>query len=449
MFYLLGGLFISFFTGLVVTPLVSKLARRLQWLDVPDGGRKVHKNPTPRVGGLAILVAFSMGITFFFLAEPWIGQHMDVNTMLPPVPLLLGGLAIVLIGLYDDIFGMGFKRKFVFQFIVSYLMFLAGFRIEVPAFPIFPFDTYALGSMSLLLTLLWYVGVMNAVNLIDGLDGLASGISVIAFFSLTLMFGVQGDLTSLLLAIAIVGGLAAFLVYNFNPASIFLGDSGSLFLGFVLATYGLQGTDVNDPIITLIAVACAVGFPILDTSVAYIRRIVAGKSPFAADRDHMHHRLIERFKLSTKKAVSVLYVLNAMLGLIAVSLILFTSAEVRTGILLLAVVCIISVLWKMEYIHLRSSGTVPSAAKEVAENVDGAPVAAPAEAGATPYIEMGARQPTKAEILKMMSHLSEAEIVSWWKRTKGAGHPSASDYAADDVDGAIWKEEEFWQLEKV
>ena len=259
MFYLFGGFLTAFIAGLIMTPLVSRLARRMNWLDIPDGGRKQHKKPTPRAGGLAILGASGLGIVYFFFVKDQMLTEFGLMSILPSLPLILGAVAIVLMGLYDDAFGMGFKRKFLFQFIIAYLMFVAGFRIDVSSLLFPSSDPYFHGSISLALTLLWYVGVMNAVNLIDGLDGLAGGVSLIAFGSLTLIFGLQGDFSSLFILLAMTGAISSFLVFNFNPASIFLGDSGSLLIGFMLATFALQGVSAHEPILSIIVIALAVG----------------------------------------------------------------------------------------------------------------------------------------------------------------------------------------------
>ena len=448
-FYLVGGFVISFVAGLIFTPLVSRLAVRMKWLDFPDGGRKVHKSPTPRVGGLAILGAFACGITFFFFAGDQVFESYGILSLMPSLPLILGGIAIVLVGLHDDAYNMGFKRKFIFQFIISYMMFVAGFRIDVSALSFLTTDSYLLASLSLMLTLLWYVGVMNAVNLIDGLDGLAGGISMIAFGTLTLILAIQGDFGSLFTVLAIMGAIAAFLVYNFNPASIFLGDSGSLFIGFMLATYALDGANNADMEVALLVISFAVGFPILDTSVAYVRRILAGRSPFSADRDHIHHRLVERFQLSTRKAVLSLYVLNGVLGSSAIALILVDTIELRVAIVLFTVVLLGAMLWRMGYLQteVHSASIQPSPVAPQERGIE----AVSAKPAIVPHIDMGTRQPTKAEILKMMSHWSEAQIISWWKKVNDQSKVNATSQhtSMSDVDDDLWQGEEFWTLERV
>ncbi len=348
---LITGFSLAFLAALILTPVVSSLARRNKWVDIPDGKRTVHKQPTPRAGGLAIMVAFMMGIGYFFMLRDDLLTSFGFDLYLPSLAFLLGALSIALTGLYDDAYGLGFKKKFFFQILVAYLMFVAGFRVEVASIPLLGDDPYIQASLALPLTLLWYVAVINAVNLIDGLDGLAGGISLIAFGSLALVFSANGDLRFLPIALVVTGSIAGFLVFNFSPATIFMGDSGSLFLGFMLATYTLTGTSHENPMVALVIPILAVGFPLLDTSVAFIRRILNGQSPFAPDKDHIHHRLITRFKMTVPGAVLLLYVLNATLGLMAIMLVM-VDARYFALIVGVAVVMLGVLLRKLGYLSI-------------------------------------------------------------------------------------------------
>ena len=316
----LVGFTVALLLVFTLTPIIARLAIRKKWVDIPGGKRTVHRRPTPRAGGLAVVAAFFVGM----LSAYWVGggdwMPFEPGKELTFVAFMVGGLAIALTGLYDDAYGLGFKKKFLFQLIVAYAMFLAGFRIEVPHFSWFETDPYLQAALGLPLTLLWYIAVMNAVNLIDGLDGLASGISLTAFFSLSAVFWLHGGLNLIPIALIMAGALLGFLFYNFNPASIFLGDTGSLFIGFVLATYSLQGTGHEHAMLGMAVLVLAIGFPILDTALAYIRRLLKGQSPFAPDKSHMHHRMKRRFGFSTKQAVIILYGFNLALGLIAIAL---------------------------------------------------------------------------------------------------------------------------------
>ncbi|MEZ4701064.1 MAG: MraY family glycosyltransferase [Rhodothermales bacterium] len=349
---LLTGFSLAFLSALILTPVMSRLALRLKWVDVPDGKRTMHRRPTPRAGGVAIFVAFMMGIAYFQMLRSDLLATFGFELYIPSIPFLLGAFAMALTGLYDDAYGLGFKKKFFFQLLVGYLMFVAGFRVQVTSIPLLGDDPYIQASLALPLTLLWYLAVINAVNLIDGLDGLAGGITLIAFGSLALVFSALGDLRFLPIALVVAGSIAGFLVHNFSPATIFMGDSGSLFLGFMLATYTLTGTSHTNPIMALIIPIMAVGFPLLDTSVAFIRRILKGQSPFAPDKDHIHHRLIEKFKMSVPGAVMLLYVLNATLGLMAIMLVI-VDARYFAVIVGVAALMLGVLLHKLGYLRVR------------------------------------------------------------------------------------------------
>ena len=311
---LLGGGVISFLTALLLVPRVSWVAKKLGWVDKPDGNRRVHVKVTPRGGGLAIIGAMIVGVAYFTVFENLVAIDINLPISLPSYGFILGSLVIVLIGLYDDAWYVSFKTKFLIQILVSLFMFVSGYRVDVTTFIPFLADLEIAAVLSFLLTVTWFVGVINAVNLIDGLDGLASGISLIAFTSLTAIFCVQGNLAVLPIFFVFAGATLGFLVFNYNPASIFLGDSGSLFLGFMLASYSLEHKIHSNSILAIVIAAMAIGFPILDTATAFIRRILAGRSPFYPDRDHIHHRLLFRVGLSTKQSVLTLYGVNLVLG---------------------------------------------------------------------------------------------------------------------------------------
>jgi UDP-GlcNAc:undecaprenyl-phosphate GlcNAc-1-phosphate transferase len=231
--------------------------------------------------------------------------------------LLLGCLAILALGIYDDLMGAGARLKLTVQVAVAVAMWWAGFRLDVVANPFGA--PIAFGALSLPVTVLWIVGVTNAVNLIDGLDGLAGGVALAAVGAIFFV-SLQSDRLVMALFMAALGGsLLGFLRYNFNPASIFLGDSGSLFLGFVLATTSLQSAVKSTTAVALIVPIVALGLPIGDTLLAMVRRAARGQPIFAADRGHVHHRLLE-LGLSHRATVLVLYALCVILAGMAVGL---------------------------------------------------------------------------------------------------------------------------------
>ncbi len=319
-FVLAMGFALAFVSSLILTPLVARLAKHNKWVDLPGGQRTVHIKATPRAGGIAVIITFLVGI--FFLMYNGAGLSMPLGATSHPFSwaLLLGAITIALTGLYDDAYGLGFKKKFLFQLVVAYGMYLAGFRVIVPEISFLDSDPYLQAALGLPLTLLWYLGVMNAVNLVDGLDGLASGVSLISFCSLAAIFALHGDVSLVPLAIAMAGALLGFLVFNFNPASIFLGDTGSLFLGFMVATYALQGTTHVNPVLAVLVMGLCIGYPLVDTTLAFVRRFVKGNSPFAPDKDHIHHRLVHRKRFSTKMSVVTLYLIHGSMAVAAIGL---------------------------------------------------------------------------------------------------------------------------------
>ena len=349
---LAAGFVLAFVAALSFTPLVARFAKRNKWVDLPGGERTVHKRPTPRAGGIAIILTFLLTSACLMLMGEDLYQLLGGNTRLSAWAMLLGGGTIALTGLYDDAYGLGFKKKFLFQLIVAYAMYLAGFRVEVPDLLFLEADPYMQAALGLPLTVLWYLGVMNAINLIDGLDGLASGISLISFCLLAAIFSIQGSATLLPVAIVMGGALLGFLFYNFNPASIFLGDTGSLFLGFMIATYALMGTPHADPVLGLVVIVLAVGYPILDTVLAFVRRFLKGQSPFAPDKDHMHHRLGRRLRLPTRQAVALLYVIHGLLGVAAIALVVVEPLT-RVLVLLLVAAGVALLLRQLGYMKVQ------------------------------------------------------------------------------------------------
>lgn len=348
----LTGLLVAFVVALLATPIVARMAIRKKWVDNPGDERMVHRRPTPRAGGLAVILAFFAGIGLFYLLSDGSWTLLGNGPGIPLIAFLIGSLAIALTGLYDDAYSLGFKKKFLFQLVVAYAMYLVGFRVEVPVSLFTDSDPYIQVALGLPLTLLWYIAVMNAVNLIDGLDGLASGVTLIAFTSLAIVFSIQGNPGAAALAFVMAGALLGFLIYNFNPASVFLGDTGSLFLGFVIATYGLAGSNGASSLLSLLIATLAIGFPLLDTTVAFVRRFVNGKSPFAPDKDHIHHRLVEHFGFSVKSAVLSLYLFNLVLGMLAISLTM-VSGGYKAIIVVCAVLFIGLVLRQLGYLQVK------------------------------------------------------------------------------------------------
>ncbi|MEA4955200.1 MAG: MraY family glycosyltransferase [Pseudoflavonifractor sp.] len=314
---------VAFLIALIITPVVRNLAVKIGAVDVPKDGRRMHDHPIPRMGGLAIFFGFLLSTLLFVPMTPSLRG------------MLLGGVIIVVLGIFDDIYALGAKLKLVVQIVVALIAVFSGNLITDLSNPnVFSANLYwHLGWLSVPITVLWIVAMTNAVNLIDGLDGLACGVSSISSLTLLVIALLVGEPYVALLVAALAGGCLGFLPYNMNPAKIFMGDTGSTFLGYVLAVISVQGLFKMYTLISFVVPFLLFGLPIFDTCFAFIRRIAHGQSPMHADRSHVHHRLID-MGLSQKQAVAVLYVITAILGLSAV--VLTTSGAVKAMLLLFA-----------------------------------------------------------------------------------------------------------------
>ncbi|MEM1024828.1 MAG: MraY family glycosyltransferase [Myxococcota bacterium] len=300
----------------LLTPVITALAHRQGWLDVPTESRKVHRRPVPRLGGVAVVVAFMTPLLGLLLVGNHASQLLYQDERLT-LGLLLGGIAIVALGVYDDLKGADARLKLGVQSSVAILVWALGFRIELLGNPLG--DPFATGILSLPITWLWVVGVINAMNLIDGLDGLASGIALFASGVLFCVALTDNAIVLCLLTASLGGAILGFLFFNFNPARIFLGDSGSMFLGFLLASISIWAQRKGTTAAALLVPVLALGLPILDTSLSFIRRLARGTSPFKADRDHVHHRLMD-LGLTHRGTVLTLYATSAVFSMGALAL---------------------------------------------------------------------------------------------------------------------------------
>ena len=312
-----------------ITPLVKVVAQKIGAMDVPKDDRRMHTVPIPRLGGLGIFLAFFLSVLLFM-------KQIDR----PMQGILLGAIVIVILGVFDDIYTLRATLKFLVQICAACIVvFYGNCRIQ---YLTNPFGTGAsayidLGVFSIPVTIIWIVAITNAVNFIDGLDGLACGVSCISCASMLViaLLVCEGNLA--IIMAALMGACLGFLPYNFNPAKIFMGDTGSTFLGFVLATVSIQGLFKFYAVISFAVPFLLLGVPIFDICFAVIRRIAHGKNPMQADRGHMHHRLID-MGFSQKQSVAIAYMLAGILGLAAV--LLTTSGEMRTLVLLGAVLVV-------------------------------------------------------------------------------------------------------------
>ena len=316
------------------TPLVKALSVKVGAVDVPKDSRRMHNHPIPRMGGLAIFFGFVVAMLLFVPLDR------------PKQGMLLGAVIIVVLGMLDDKYALPAKPKFLVQIIAALITVMAGNRIEVLSNPnIFsPNPYWELGALSIPVTVIWIVAITNAVNLIDGLDGLACGVSTIsAATMLVIALRVEEWNVAVMMA-ALVGACIGFLPYNFNPAKIFMGDTGSTFLGFIMATMSVEGMFKQYTIISFVVPFLMLGLPIFDVCFAVVRRVSHGQSPMKPDRGHVHHRLID-MGFSQKQAVGVLYVISAILGLSAV--VLTEGGAEKAMIFLMAMAAAAGIAWRV------------------------------------------------------------------------------------------------------
>ena len=322
---------LSLVTAALLTPAVRSVALRRGWLDGNASSRKIHGTPVPRLGGIAIVLAFFAPLACLLVVETGLGQAF-LRDQSRVFGLFAGGLAVAALGIYDDLRGTNARQKLAVQTAVAVAMYALGFRIELLANP-FGAELTVGAWFGFPLTVLWIVGVINALNLIDGLDGLAGGVALFAIVVSLVLAMVRGDSLMTLYAAALAGSLIGFLLYNFNPATIFMGDTGSMFLGFVLAVTALQRNQKSSTAVALLIPMVALGLPLLDTGLAIVRRAANGRPLFSADREHIHHRLLG-LGLSQRQAALALYGFCCLLGLAALSLTWANSAQ-TAGILAL------------------------------------------------------------------------------------------------------------------
>lgn len=305
---------LAFAIGAISTPWIRQLSIRRGWLDA-TGGRKIHVRPTPRLGGVAIIFSFylALGCTLVWLLHSGASPRPDRPGS---VWVLVGGLVIALLGIYDDVRGADARTKFFVQFAVATALYATGFHIERITTPM---GAFTMGPLAFPFTLIWIVGVTNAVNLIDGLDGLAGGVAFIALSALFAISAIRHETFMMLVSAALAGSVLGFLVYNFNPASIFMGDSGSMFLGFMIATSSIRASQTASTAVAILLPIVLLAIPIADTSLAVVRRAIRRRGIFTGDREHIHHRLLDS-GLSHREAVVALYAVSVTCGLSAVTL---------------------------------------------------------------------------------------------------------------------------------
>jgi UDP-GlcNAc:undecaprenyl-phosphate/decaprenyl-phosphate GlcNAc-1-phosphate transferase len=306
----------------LITPLVCRMAIKLGHFDEPDGERRVHTEPTPRIGGVAIYLGFTLALFVTLNValnnNAVISRYLDTPDLARVIGLLFGGTLMMGVGLWDDVMGMRARTKFIAQFIVATIAVLFyGFTIYHLRLP--HFGLVELGWFGIPFSLFWYLGMVNAINFLDGLDGLVAGYTIIAAVALTVISLFKGQYLVAITTCAIAGAAAGFLPFNYNPARIFMGDGGSLFIGFVLATVGVMGTEKQAVAISLVVPLLILALPILDTAKVIARRLHKGAPLSMADREHVHHQLLD-LGLTQRQAVLLIYAVCGVLGVVAIVL---------------------------------------------------------------------------------------------------------------------------------
>lgn len=335
---------IAFIFTFATTPLVRRFAYKIGAVDVPRDKRRVHKRPTPRIGGLAIIFGFMVAVISF--NDDWSREIASV---------LIGVGILGVLGVIDDCRNLDAKLKFVVQILAALIVVLYGdIRISVISNPnVFSEAPFVLLPqwLSITVTVLWIVFITNAVNFIDGLDGLAAGVSAIMSMSLVFIAITYHEYGIALMGLALMGSCFGFLPFNFNPAKIFMGDTGSMFLGYMLSVLSVQGMFKSYAVISFAVPIIMLGLPLFDAMFAMLRRILTGKNPMSADRGHLHHRLYD-MGFTQKQTVFILYAISGVLGI--TSILLAEQRFLRAMLLLICVLIfllIATMMGKNSFVH--------------------------------------------------------------------------------------------------
>lgn len=312
----------AFVISYLMTPVAKHIAIKIGAIDVPKDNRRVHTKPTPRMGGLAIYIAFTICMFVF----------SDIATK-KLIGIFIGSTLLVIMGIVDDVKPLKASLKLVVQLIAALILVYFGFRIDFLT-NFFQDSGYIFfNQMSIPMTVIWIIGITNTINLVDGLDGLATGIATIAALTLAYVAYSMGNTPVAILTVMLAGSSLGFLPHNFNPASIFMGDTGAYFLGYVLAAISIEGALKGTTAITVVIPVLALGLPIFDTAFAIVRRAITKKPIFEADKGHIHHRLLH-IGYNQKGAVLILYMISLLMGAIAVSII---NKDMLIGSILVAI----------------------------------------------------------------------------------------------------------------
>jgi UDP-GlcNAc:undecaprenyl-phosphate/decaprenyl-phosphate GlcNAc-1-phosphate transferase len=319
------SLIVAFVAAILLTPLVKRLAFRLGAVDAPNY-RKVHARIMPRLGGLAIYLAFMIGILLLKFVTNFQSDYLYA--------ILIAATIIIITGIIDDMREISAKAKLLGQIVAACIVvFVGGIQIDNINLPFG--GELEFGWLGIPFTIVWIVGITNAINLIDGLDGLAAGVSTIALMTLAVMAMIMGNGIVIAMAAILAAATIGFLFFNFHPAKIFMGDTGALFLGFMISVLALLGFK-NVAVISFVIPVIMLGVPISDTFFAIVRRLRSGKKWSDPDKSHLHHRLLD-LGFSHRQTVLIIYAMASMFGLAAV---IFSMAKIWGAILLIAVILV-------------------------------------------------------------------------------------------------------------
>lgn len=291
--------------SLIFTPIAIKIAPKIGAIDIPKDNRRMHTKAMPRFGGMAIYIGSIIAMLLFL--------PLDTKTL----GIIAGGTLIFIVGIIDDLKGMPAKIKLGCQILCAFILFQFSVRIEFISNPFGDGYYFFPWIISLIVTIIWIVGITNTINLIDGLDGLAAGVALIASVSIAYIAYINGMMETCMAMLAIAGGALGFLPFNFNPAKIFMGDGGSLFLGFMLAGISVMSPMKSATMVATVVPVLVLGLPIFDTAFAILRRLVNRRPIMEADKGHLHHRIMAA-GLGQRRTVLMLYGISGIMGVAAI-----------------------------------------------------------------------------------------------------------------------------------
>ncbi|MCB6994219.1 undecaprenyl/decaprenyl-phosphate alpha-N-acetylglucosaminyl 1-phosphate transferase [bacterium 210820-DFI.6.37] len=308
-FILWASFLTSFVLALIFTPAAIWLAPRIGAMDIPKDERRVHSKPIPRFGGMAIFIGIMTAELLFIMPAFIPGKSIG--------GILTGGALIYLFGVIDDLKDISPKLKLLGQIAAACVVYASGIRLSFVGVVLGGSNTALATGLTFFLTVLWIVAIINAINLVDGLDGLAAGIAAISSLCIAYAGFIHGHYVAATAMLTVAGGALGFLPYNFHPAKIFMGDGGSQFLGFCLATFSLIQPVKSATIVAVAVPALVLGLPIFDTVFAILRRIIRRQSIVVADKEHLHHRIM-RAGFGQRRAVMLMYCISGIMGVVAV-----------------------------------------------------------------------------------------------------------------------------------